>query len=141
VSVFSGQRLGLGVTAVFAALRRDSLVMISATGLRSNAAKLEKALVAELEKLSNREFTADDAREARQNLLSAQVSDGTVEGAASRLALADVLALPAEETDDSTQYAARLLRVVTPEALTTAARQYLAAERASIVVLQPQAAP
>ncbi|MES2461907.1 MAG: pitrilysin family protein [Armatimonadota bacterium] len=135
------QRLALAVTADYVAQRGESLVMISATGLRSNAAKMEAALRTELKKLSSSEFTVNDAREARLNLLAAQYPDGSVGGDASRLALADVLGISPEETDDPALYAARLSRVVTGEALTAAASQYLSPERGAVVVLQPQVTP
>lgn len=136
-SLVKQQSLALAVTADYVAQRGQSLVVLSVTGTLANAAKLEKALLTELKNLLVCGFTEGDAKQARQNLVSAQAPDSTAAGMASRLALADVLGLSAGETDDPALYATRLRRVVTPESLTAAARRYLAPSRGFIVVLEP----
>ncbi len=136
-ALITRERLALSITADYVTQRGAGLIMLSATALHANAAKLENALLAELEKLPGIVFTTADAAQARRDLLLAQGSDGSVEGTASRLARADVLTFSTEETDDTAKYAARLLRAVTPESLTEAAGKYLAPGQASIVIIGP----
>ena len=135
------QHLAISVTADYVAQTGQSLVMIAATGKRTDAEKLEKTLGDELRKLPGTGFTADDAAQARQNLRIAQQSDGTVEGIASRLALAEILGLPASEIDDASLYAARLEWSITPASLTLAARRYFSPDHGSIVVIIPLTTP
>ncbi|MBC8102961.1 MAG: insulinase family protein [Cytophagales bacterium] len=129
------QKLALSVTADMVAQRGESLVVVTATGRRAEAAKLEAALRTTLKRLLAGGFTSQDADMARQNLLAAHFSDDTLEGTAARLALTDVLGLSASGTDDRRLYAARLERTVTWDSMTKAAQRSLTDENAVVVVI------
>jgi zinc protease len=136
-ALITQQRLAFSVTADYVAQRRTGLVMLSVTGKRGSAAKLEDALLNELKKRIATGFTASDAAQARRNLLQAQSPSGSIEAVAARLAMNDILSLSPEETDDLALYTAHLEKAVTPESLTAAAKEYLSPDRRAVVVIRP----